>query len=244
MLILSAGMPKSGSAYLYNILNALLVEAGNADARKIKAKRNLEDLMKWHNNYIGELSLKKIIRLWLISIQDGSFAVKTHQGPKLSTKALNKLGLLRIVYCYRDPRDVLLSAVDHGKRILEDGGHHTFAKMVDFDKASKKVKSWLGVWKRYNNMTGVLMVKYEDMMEKPIENTKEIVEFLNISVTDKKLEEVIWKFSRDNPDGDRTGMHFNKAKTYRYKTEITEAQRTKCQEAFGDYLEAMGYEIE
>jgi len=58
MLILSVGMPKSGSAYLYNILNAVLIEADNTDARQIKAKRNLEDLMKWHNNNIGELSLK------------------------------------------------------------------------------------------------------------------------------------------------------------------------------------------
>jgi hypothetical protein len=244
MVILSAGMPKSGSGYLYNILNALLVAAGNTDARQIKAGRNLEDLMKWHNNNIGELSLQKLIRLWLISIQDGSFAVKTHKGPKRSTKVLNTLGLLRIVYCYRDPRDVLLSAVDHGKRIIEEGGNHTFAKMVDSDKASKKVKSWLGVWERYNDMTGVMMVKYEDMMEKPIENTKKMVAFLKISVTNEQLEDIIWKFSRDNPDGDRSGMHFNKAKTHRYKTEITEAQKTKYQEAFGDYLEAMGYETE
>lgn len=244
MVILSAGMPKSGSGYLYNILNAILVAAGSADARQIKTRRNLEDLMKWHNNNIGELALKKLIRLWLISIQDGPFAVKTHKGPKLSTKALNKLGLLKIIYCYRDPRDVLLSAVDHGKRIIAEGGNHTFAKMVDFDMASKKVKSWLRVWKRYNYMTGVMMVKYEDMMEKPIENTKKIVTFLKISVTDEQLEDIIWKFSRNNPDGDRTGMHFNKAKTHRYKTETTEAQKTKHQEAFGDYLEAMGYETE
>jgi hypothetical protein len=244
MVILSAGMPKSGSAYLYNILNAIFVAAGNSDARQIKAKRNLEDLMKWHNNNIGKLALKKLIRLWLISIQDGPFVVKTHNGPSLSTKALNKLNLLKIVYCYRDPRDVLLSAVDHGKRIVEEGGNHTFAKMVDFDKALKKIKSWLRVWKRYNDMNGVMIVKYEDMMEKPLENAREIVDFLKISITDLQLEKIIWKFSRDNPDGERTGMHFNIAKTHRYKTEITEEQKTKCREAFSDYLQAMGYEAE
>ena len=79
MLILSAGMPKSGSAYLYNLINAILVETGNKDARQIKDERNLEAIMKWHNNNIGELSLKKLIRLWLISVHDGPFTVKTHQ---------------------------------------------------------------------------------------------------------------------------------------------------------------------
>ena len=244
MLILSAGMPKSGSAHLYNILNAMFVAAGNLDARQIKIKRELEDLMKWRNNNIGKLSLKKLIRLWIISIQDGPFVVKTHNGPKLSTRALNKLGLLKVVYCYRDPRDVLLSAVDHGKRIIEQGGNHTFAKMVDFEKASKKIKPWLRIWKRYNDMKGVLMVRYEDMMEKPIENTKKIADFLKISVTDVQIENIIWKFSRDNPDGERTGMHFNIAKIHRYKTEITESQKIKCREEYSDYLQAMGYEAE
>ena len=244
MLILSAGMPKSGSAYLYNLINAILVETGNKDARQIKDERNLEAIMKWHNNNIGELSLKKLIRLWLISVHDGPFTVKTHQGPKSSTKALSKLGLIRIVYCYRDPRDALLSAVDHGKKILAEGGGHTFAGMVDFDKASKKVKSWLGIWKRYNSMTGVLMVRYEDLIEKSFEIMQRIVAFLKVSVNDKKLEDIIWTFSRNNPDGERTGMHFNKAKSYRYRTEFTEAQKKKCQDAFGEFIEAMGYEIE
>ena len=244
MIILSAGMQKSGSAYFYNVINELLIEAGNTDARQIKIKYGLNNLMKWHNNNIGKLSLNKFIRFWRISNKEGAFAVKTHAGPNRLTKILNKLGIISIAYCYRDPRDVLLSAVDHGKNILSSGDNHTFAKMVDFDKALKKVKAWLGIWKKYADMPGVLMLKYEEMMERPFETTKAIEEFLGISITAEKRKEILWKFSRDNPGGDRTGMHFNKAIIYRYKTEMTPEQKAMCQTAFLEYLEIMCYDIE
>lgn len=236
-------MQKSGSAYLYNVINEILVASGKGvNARQIKHNRNLDDLMKWHNNNIGQLTLSKLIKLWRISAQEGAFVVKTHSGPNLSVTILNKLGVLRIVYCYRDPRDVLLSAIDHGQKILNDGENHTFATMTDFDIGLKNVKSWLRVWKAYTEMPGVLTVKYEEMMQDPFSITKKIEDFLNISVDSGKRQDILWKFSKENPEGDRSGMHFNKAQTFRYKTEMTEEQKAKCKDEFSDFLLAMGYE--
>ena len=40
MIIVSAGMQKSGSALFYNIINDMLVEYGFKDARLIKEKFN------------------------------------------------------------------------------------------------------------------------------------------------------------------------------------------------------------
>jgi len=244
MLFISAGMQKSGSAYFYNVINEIISETGRGkDARKIKNDRNLDDLMKMYNNNIGHLTLAKLIILWRISIQDGIFVVKTHSGPTLPARILSKLGLLRIVYCFRDPRDVLLSTIDHGKKILDSGENHTFASMVDFDKALQNVRAWLGIWKRYADMPEVLTVKYEEMIQDPVTVTKKIEEFLGVSVSPAKRQEILWKFSKDNFDGDRRGMHFNKAKIFRYKTEMTEGQKVKCGAEFGDYLKAMNYDV-
>lgn len=237
-------MQKSGSAYFYNIINELVVAAGQADARQIKTKYGLDNLMKWHNNNIGRQYLHKIIRLWRISNREGTFVVKTHAGPSLTTRTLGRLGILKIVYCYRDPRDVLLSAVDHGNKILASGEDHTFAKMADFDTALRNVKSWLGIWKQYADMPGVMMLKYENMMENPIETTKAIERFLGVSVTEKKRQEIIWKYSKHNPARNQAEMHLNKAKTYRYQTEMTQEQKAMCQAAFGKYLKAMSYNLE
>lgn len=245
MLIISSGMQKSGSAYFYNVINKILVASGDGiDARKIKHNNKLDNLMKWHNNNIGGLTLIKLIKLWKISIGEGKFVVKTHSGPNLLIKIMCKLGMVRIVYCYRDPRDVLLSAVDHGKKILAKGENHTFANMADFNKAlrSAKFKSWLTIWKAYSKMPGVLLVKYEEMMQDPIAITKKIEGFLNISIDSEERQNILWKFSKDNPEGDRTGMHFNKAMTFRYKTEMTERQKNKFHDKFHNIIIAMGYE--
>jgi hypothetical protein len=245
MLIISSGMQKSGSAYFYNVINELLIASGSGtDARQLKNNRNLDDLMKWHNNNIGKLTLAKLIKLWRICSQEGTYVVKTHSGPNLSVKILSRLGLLRIVYCYRDPRDVLLSAVEHGKKILGEGGNHTFANMVDFDKALNEVKCWLRIWKAYAEMPGVLTVKYEEMMQDPVTVTKKIEDWLDISVDSEKRQDILWKFSKDNSEGDRKGMHFNKARTFRYKTEMTEEQKAACKDEFRGYLGAMGYDSE
>lgn len=45
-LLLSAGMPKSGSAYVYNLINDLMIAGGHRDAREIKRDYKLQGLMK------------------------------------------------------------------------------------------------------------------------------------------------------------------------------------------------------
>ena len=241
MLIISAGMQKSGSGYLYNILNDLEIEAGNADAREIKSRYALEDLMKQHNNNIGSLSFNKLFRLWRISLKDKDFVVKTHSHPNQGVKILNTLGMIKIIYCYRDPRDVLLSTVDHGKKILSKGHSHSFSHMVDFEVALRNVQGWTKIWKCYNDMHRVLMIKYEDLMNSPMDTLQTIQNFLNISVKPEKCREILWKYSKENENADLTGMHFNKAVTARYATEMTEEQKTACQKAFSREFKLMGY---
>lgn len=245
MLIISAGMQKSGSAYFYNVINDLLVASGKGkDAREIKERWDLDEELKWHNNNIGELTFGKLFKLWKISLRDGSFVVKTHAGPSRAAEILGRLGMVRVVYSYRDPRDVLLSAIDHGKRILEEGEQHTFAKMATFDDAidSKQFRNWLRIWKDYASSPGVLSLQYEEMLENPSDVARRIEKFLRLPVDEKSREDILWKYSKDNTEGDRTGMHFNKASSARHISEMTEEQQQRCRDAFGSVLVEMGYE--
>ena len=244
MIIISAGMPKSGSAYVYNILNELVYVSGNADARQIKIKHNLEYLMKWHNNNIGSLSYKKLFRLWLISLKDATFFVKTHARHSRAAKVMNKLGMIRIVYCYRDPRDALISAIDHGKQIIERGENHSFAKMVEFDTALATVRGWLDIWKDYNNLPDVYMLKYENLIYNQAEAIKPVEDFLGIHIDNRKRNDILWKYSKNNISGERSGMHFNKARTNRFRSEMTQRQKRKCLTAFAKFLELMSYSVE
>ena len=236
-------MQKSGSGYLYNVINELLIISGSGvDARKIKQNRNIDRLMKWHNNNVGEFGFYKILKLLQISFQDGTFVIKSHSGPNLLIKVLSKFGLIRIIYSYRDPRDVLLSAIDHGNKILPDGEVNAFKGIVEFDKALLAVKDWVSICEQYAKMPNVLMVKYEKMMQNPIQTIIDIENFLKISLPADKRQEISWKFSKENPEGIREGLHFNKAQSLRYQIEMTDEQKSICKTEFKNYLEKMGFE--
>ena len=63
-------------------------------------------------------------------------------------------------------------------------------------------------------MPGVLMLRYEDMMREPFLVASRIEEFLGISVDSRVKKELLWQYSRENPAGERGGMHFNKAESF------------------------------
>jgi hypothetical protein len=241
MFIVSIGMKKSGSAYLYNIVNDLLLETGHVDARKIKDKHKLHGLMKWHNNNVGDLSFLTVARLYRINRIEGTFVVKTHEPPGITARLLNKAGNLKIIYSYRDPRDALLSATDHGRRIIADGEYHTFAKIVDFDVALKTVNSWIDIWEKCAKISNVLLLKYDDLMTNPLGCVTNILNYLELSLDDDQIQEILWKYSKNNPGGERKRLHFNKAEIYRYKEEMPLEQKNKCLDYFGKRLLDMGY---
>ena len=243
MIIVSAGMQKSGSAYFYNILNDLLIASNYQDARLIKEKYKLDDVMQWHNNNVGDLDNKLLYRLLKISYREKRFAIKTHSGPTKLLKRLLYFKQAKTIYIYRDPRDVLLSVFDHGKKIISLGQNHTFAQMMEFDIAFKNVKNWTKIWKNYSEMNSVLSIKYEDLLAQPVEIIHKVSSYLNLKVSDQKIQEILLKFDKNNENAVMTGLHFNKGIAKRYETELTEEQKQKFKSELGETILAMGYEI-
>ena len=242
MIIISAGMQKSGSAYIYNLINDILISCGKADARKVKEKNRLNELMKWHNNNVGHLGKKLLIKLICLSLKEGTFAVKTHSYPTGFQKLLLKIGLIKIIYLYRDPRDVLLSAQDHGKKIITNGYNHTFAQMIDFDDAFNRVKAWTNTFSRYRKINNIVLIRYEDLMGAPLKEMQKICSYLNVSLSKNKMKMILEKYDKGNPNANMSGLHFNKGVTNRYKTELTQSQIDRFTTDMGSVIEEMGYE--
>ena len=144
--------------------------------------------------------------------------MKTHRAPSRTVKCLLALGRLRVVYIYRDPRDVLLSAIDHGRRITEKGEKHTFARMTDFDSAFQGVSRWIRRWRQYSNLKKIVMVRYEDLVNNPVKVVETILEYLKISLSVENIREILRRFNPANlSDTQKQQLHFNKARIQRYK---------------------------
>ena len=126
MIILSVGMPRAGSGWHYNLVHDLMKTTGCADARDIREKYGLQNILTEVNCNIGVLSARRLGMVAIPALMGNTFAIKAHAGPSSTSRLLQSLGLLRITYIYRDPRDAMLSAFDYGQRVLQRGRPNAF----------------------------------------------------------------------------------------------------------------------
>jgi len=128
MIILSVGMPRAGSGWHYNLIHDLMKTSGCADARDIREKYGLQKILTEVNCNIGVLSARRLAMVARPALAGNTFVIKAHAAPTRASRLLSTLGLLRVTYIYRDPRDAMLSAFDYGQRALAKGRPNAFSK--------------------------------------------------------------------------------------------------------------------
>src|SRR4030095_13166898 len=163
MIILSVGMPRAGSGWHYNLIHDLMKTAGAADARDIRERYRLQAVLTEVNNNIGVLSARRLGLVTLPALVGNTFVIKAHAGPTLSSRILQSVGLLRVAYIYRDPRDAMLSAFEYGQRGLERGRPNAFSHLTDFRKSLDFIMDYVRIWDRWVNEKDVLITRYEDL---------------------------------------------------------------------------------
>ena len=126
MIVLSVGMPRAGSGWHYNLIHDLMETAGYDEARDIRENYKLQNILTEVNCNIGVLSLRRLLMVTVPTLLGKNFVLKAHAGPTIWSRTLAALGLLQIVYIYRDPRDAMLSAYEYGQRSIEKGAQTSF----------------------------------------------------------------------------------------------------------------------
>ena len=81
MIVLSVGLPKSGSALCFNLTNDLLCAAGHEDVRELKEKHGLTNILEFENCNVSNLAEGHLAPLLPLQEAGESFVVKTHCGP-------------------------------------------------------------------------------------------------------------------------------------------------------------------
>ncbi len=241
MIVLSAGMQKSGTAWYFNLTNDLLVAAGYQDVRTIREKFRLYSILNAYNCNIGNPTLFKLARVAIPHFCRNTFVVKTHHGPSISLRYLMSLGIVKTTYIYRDPRDVVVSGFEHGQRIKAKGENHTFAKWDSIEASILNVKQLLATWDKWLQCSKVLITRYEDLLTNPVNELKRLESFLSLKVSSKELHRIVSNYQIGQPDAAAmSGLHFNKAAIGRFREVMSQRQLDLCREHFGDYLQRMG----
>ncbi|MDP1715073.1 MAG: sulfotransferase domain-containing protein [Anaerolineales bacterium] len=243
MIVLSVGMPRAGSAWHYNLIHDLMKTTGCADAHDIREKYGLNKILTEVNSNIGVLSARRLGMVSVPALLGNTFVIKAHAGPTNASRLLSTVGLLRITYIYRDPRDAMLSAYDFGQRALAKGQPNAFSHLSDFEKCADFMMQYVHVWEKWMDEKNVLIARYEELLTNYDEESAKLVNYLKLDGNMLAVRAVIEQYRPGANDG-QSGLHFFKGKIGRFREAYHDAQKQVLKEKLAKYLPRMGYEAE
>lgn len=242
MIILSVGMPRAGSGWHYNLVHDLMKSAGAVDVRNIRSRYRLQGILTEVNCNIGVLSPRRLAMVTLPALMGNTFVIKAHASPTSSSRLLQRLGLLRTTYIYRDPRDAMLSAYDFGQRALRKGHPNAFSHLTDFQKSVEFIMDYVRIWEKWMQEKDVLVARYEDLLTNYDAETSRLADFLKLDASNPEVRNVIASYRPGAAEG-QPGLHFYKGKIGRFRESYSADEQAFLTEKLGPYLERMGYEL-
>lgn len=250
MIILSVGMPRAGSGWHYNLIHDLMKTTGATDASDIREKYRLQGTLTEVNYNIGVLSARRLGMVALPALLGNTFVIKAHAGPTSTSRLLQRLGLLRISYIYRDPRDAMLSAFEYGQRGLKRGRPNAFSFLTDFQKSLDFIMNYVRIWDKWSREKNVHITRYEDLQTDYVNEVNRLVKFLKLNgdqagarpEPSRSVQKVLESYHGPVVEGQK-GLHFNKGQIGRFRESYSDEQQAQLKEKMGAYLVRMGYEV-
>ena len=249
MIVLSVGMPRAGSGWHYNLVHDLMKTTGCADARDIRERYRLQNILTEVNCNVGVLSARRLSLVALPALVGNTFVIKAHAGPTSASRLLQRLGLLRITYIYRDPRDAMLSAYDYGQRAIKKGYPNAFSHLTDFQKSVDFIIEYIHIWEKWMHEKNVLLARYEDLLTNYDNEVMRLIEFLKLNGNRnearaerrRSVQEVIDNYRPGAAEGQQ-GLHFFKGKVGRFRESYSTEEQAILKDKIGLYLQHMGYD--
>src|SRR5512140_3302202 len=240
MIVLCVGMPRAGSGWHYNLIHDLMQTTGCADARDIRARFHLEDVLTEVNCNIGVLSPRRLAMVSIPALRGNTFVIKAHSGPTAASRLLSRTGLLRIAYIYRDPRDAMLSAYNYGQRALSKGRPNAFSHLTDFDRSLDSITGYVHICEAWMRQKDVLISRYEDLLANYDPESARVVQYLGLDAGRPEVCKVIESYRSANAEGQQ-GTHFFKGQIGRFRQSYSPEQQQTMLARLGTYLARMGY---
>ena len=243
MIVLSVGMPRAGSGWHYNLVHDLMKTSRAVNARDIREKYRLQNILTEVNCNIGVLSTRRLAMVTVPALMGNTFVIKAHAGPTAASRLLQSLSLLRITYIYRDPRDAMLSAFDYGQRALQKGHPNAFSHLTDFPKSLDFIMDYIRIWGQWTNEKNVLIARYEDLLRDYDNETTRLTKFLPVDGSGPEVRKVIDAYRPGSAEGQQ-GLHFYRGKIGRFREKYSAEEQAILTEKIGPYLPRMAYEVE
>lgn len=243
MIILAIGMPRAGSGWHYNYIKELMASTGCEDARDIREKYGLQKILTEVNCNIGVLSFRRLLMVAIPALLGHTFVIKAHSGPTIWLNFLVKLGTIRPLYIYRDPRDAMLSAHDYGRRVLEKQGRpNAFSHLTDFSKTMEFFDPYIKDWEHWCKVDGILITRYEDLLANFEAEGERIIRYLGLDPNNEVIQAITQKNLPAGSVQGKQGTHFFKGQVGRFREKYTAEELGLFDEKYGAILQKMEYD--
>ena len=235
MIVINNGVPKSGTTLILEYQKSLIM---------MSSSRNGLEEWRMQNGmfFIPTIEDADLATLLKIENDFGDLVIKMHRPPwENNTRRIVEEFNAKVTCCYRDPRDVVLSAIDHGVRTrkgLDKSG--AFANIETIDDGIREFKQWVNIYFGWHEYGHALMIKYEDLMADKLSVLKKMADYLGINPGEAVLKKIHDKHQREK----ETSWNFNKGTSYRWRNEMSESQLATCNELLSEEIMQMGYPIE
>lgn len=243
MIVLSVGMPRAGSGWHYNLIHDLMETASYDEARDIREKYRLQNILTEVNCNIGVLSLRRLLMVSIPALLGKDFVLKAHAGPTIWSRTLAALGLLQIVYIYRDPRDAMLSAYEYGQRSIDKGRPNFFSRLTNFEETLDFMTEYVRIWDGWMAEKKVLIARYEDLLTNYEAETTRLIAYLELDADDGAVKAIVEEYRPGQAEARQQGLHFFKGKMGRFRDAYTNDQQVVMSERFGAALKQMKYKV-
>ena len=129
-----------------------------------------------------------------------------------------------VIYLVRNPADLAISLSYFNSWDFEKSVDFLLDKNACLNETPKQVQQYLGSWEVHTqswttqDKVPMLVIKYEDLLDEPIENFRKIKNFLNIKVSENELINIIntIKFENLKKAEIQTGYFNERPKTCKY----------------------------
>jgi hypothetical protein len=237
-------MLKAGSSWFFNLINDLVIEAGHQDGREIRQRFRLHKFLTASDCTSRTLRIHRLAAISIPHWFGNTYSIKTAGKPTLAVKLAIDLGIMKAAFILRDPRDVTLSLYDHGEWIRRENipSRTGFDALTTIEKAMDVALYNAQLWEMWDRSGRAIFVRYEDLLEDPVEQMLRVSSHVGIKVPEEKLRTIVKRYQASNRSNWEQDLHFNVGVAGRWRENLSPAQQEKAQGLFKEYLPRMGYE--
>ncbi|MDG1300651.1 MAG: sulfotransferase domain-containing protein [Opitutae bacterium] len=240
MLILSNGTPKSATS-LFCYYTRRLVQHVSGDAAELELiKQNDAGKFNGVGYFVSGFNAEVLEQLLEIVKEHGPLVVKMHSSmfPELEQALVD--GRCFMTYGYRDPRDMILSARDHHRRIEKKDGKQVLYQFSSNDNAIKHAKMWAVKSLSHIDQDSVHTYSYEDLVGSPDVALRRLARYLNIEISDELIHSLI---DEEKASRARGVNELNKAVLTRFEAEMAPELLERCNLEMSEEITALGYVV-